>query len=71
MPTKLSKNVLCTEERLSHVDILEDWKISPRDLKVMDKNLGAGQFGVVKQGLYTPQNGDPENVAIKMLKGNE
>ncbi|XP_028394333.1 tyrosine-protein kinase receptor Tie-1-like isoform X2 [Dendronephthya gigantea] len=53
-----------------YVDILEDWEISPRDLKVLNKNLGAGHFGVVKQGLYKPQNGDPERVAVKMLKEN-
>ncbi|XP_028394324.1 ephrin type-B receptor 1-B-like isoform X2 [Dendronephthya gigantea] len=53
-----------------YVHVLKDWEISPNDLKVLDKNLGAGQFGVVKQGLYTPQNGEPEKVAIKMLKEN-
>ncbi|XP_028393591.1 proto-oncogene tyrosine-protein kinase receptor Ret-like [Dendronephthya gigantea] len=53
-----------------YADVLEDWEISPNDLKVLNKKLGAGQFGVVKQGLYTPRNGDSEKVAIKMLKEN-
>ncbi|XP_028413614.1 proto-oncogene tyrosine-protein kinase receptor Ret-like [Dendronephthya gigantea] len=48
----------------------QDWEIPPNDLQVLDKNLGAGLFGVVKQGLYKPKNCDPENVAVKGLREN-
>ncbi|XP_028394194.1 angiopoietin-1 receptor-like isoform X2 [Dendronephthya gigantea] len=67
---ELKTHVNIVAESHTRVDILKDWEISPNDLKVLDKNLGAGQFGVVKQGLYTPKNSDPEKVAIKMLREN-
>ena len=55
---------------MSYVVLLKDWEISPSHLKVQDRSLGAGQFGIVKQGLYTPcEKSDPEIVAVKMLKG--
>ncbi len=57
-------------EELSYIVILGDWEISAARLKLEPKQLGAGQFGIVKQGLYTPSsNVDPEVVAVKMLKG--
>jgi hypothetical protein len=49
--------------------LLEDWEIAPDDLKILDKKLGGGQFGIVMQGLLTTAKGDPEVVAVKMLKG--
>jgi hypothetical protein len=50
--------------------ILKDWELSPSHLKLLDKKLGAGQFGMVKEGLYTSsENSNPEVVAVKMLKG--
>ena len=58
-------------ESISYITVLEDWEISPNNLKLLNKKLGAGQFGVVKKGQYTPANGDPVNVAVKMLKGTE
>jgi hypothetical protein len=55
---------------IPYVDILKDWEIAPNKLKILDKKLGAGQFGIVKQGLYTPsENVDLVDVAVKMLKG--
>jgi hypothetical protein len=37
---------------------------------VLDRTLGAGKFGIVKHGLYTPSENDgPLDVAVKMLKG--
>ena len=57
---------------ISYVNILKEWEIPPYNLKILDKKLGAGQFGIVKQGLYTPpETGDPEDVAVKMVKGKE
>lgn len=50
--------------------LLEDWEITADHLKLLDKKLGEGQFGIVKRGLLTTENGDPEDVAVKTLKGN-
>ena len=55
---------------ISYVTVLKDWEISPNCLHLLGKTLGAGQFGIVKQGSYTaPGNDNPELVAVKMLKG--
>ena len=54
---------------LSYVAVLEDWEIAPDNLKLLDKKLGKGKFGIVRQGLLTPRKGDPEIVAVKTLKG--
>ena len=51
--------------------MLKEWEILPSQLKVEKRSLGAGQFGIVKQGFYTSGKGDPVMVAIKMLKGTE
>ena len=37
---------------------------------MLEITLGRGTFGIVKEGLLTTGNGDPEVVAVKMLKGN-
>ena len=59
-------------EEISYVVLLKDWEISPSHLKLQEKTLGAGQFGIVKQGLYTPsENCDAEIVAVKMLKSTK
>ena len=50
---------------------MEDWDVAPEKLKLLDKKLGEGQFGIVKQGLLTTEKDDPEIVAAKMLKGTE
>ena len=44
-------------------------EIAPDNLKLLDKTLGEGQFGIVKQGLLTTVDGDSEVVAVKTLKG--
>ena len=44
-------------------------EIAPDNLKLLDKILGEGQFGIVKQGLLTTVDGDSEVVAVKTLKG--
>ena len=54
---------------LSYVEVLEDWGITPDNFKILDKKLGEGQFGIVRQGLLTTGKGDPEIVAVKTLKG--
>ena len=59
------------EESISYIVLLEDWEIAPDKLKLLDKKLGGGQFGIVKQGLLTTEKGDPEIVAVKMLKSTE
>ena len=48
-----------------------DWEITPDNLNVLEKPLGKGQFGIVKQGLLTTGEGDLEVVAVKMLKGKK
>jgi hypothetical protein len=47
------------------------WEITPDSLKVLEINLGKGQFGIVKQGLLTTGVSDSEVVAVKMLKGKK
>ena len=56
---------------LPYVVVLEDWEIAPGKLKLLDKKLGEGQFGIVRQGLLTNRKGDSEVVAVKTLKGTE
>ena len=51
--------------------LLENWDIPPDNLKLIDKKLGGGQFGIVKQGLLTTGKGDPELVAVKTVKGTQ
>ena len=48
---------------------MEDWEISPSKLKLLDKKLGDGQFGIVRQAILTGDKGGPEKVAVKTLKG--
>ena len=68
---KTSNSILESDEQeeLSYVVLLKDWEISPSRLKLTDKKLGSGLFGIVKQGLYTSKNSTSEIVAVKMLKG--
>ena len=56
---------------LPYVVVLEDWEIAPNNLKLLDKKLGEGQFGIVKQGLLKTGKGDSEVIAVKTLKGTE
>ena len=59
-------------EKISYITLLEDWQIFPDHLLVLNKTLGSGKFGIVKQGIYMPfKEGDPEKVAVKMLKGEQ
>ncbi|XP_028401197.1 proto-oncogene tyrosine-protein kinase receptor Ret-like [Dendronephthya gigantea] len=59
------------QETVDYIIVLQDWEISPNSLVVMDINLGEGQFGIVKQGVWThPASGKPEDVAVKMLREN-
>ena len=51
--------------------MLENWEIAPANLKLLDKKLGEGKFGVVRQGLLTTRGGDSEIVAVKTLKGTK
>ena len=56
---------------LSYVAVLEDWEIAQENLKLLDKKLGEGQFGIVRQGLLTTGEGHSEVVAVKTLKGTK
>lgn len=56
-------------EEICYVTLLEDWEIRSDHLTLLNKKLGEGQFGIVKQGLLTTGKGDPEVVAVKTLKG--
>ncbi|XP_028419117.1 fibroblast growth factor receptor 4-like [Dendronephthya gigantea] len=62
------KQDVAMEESISYIVLLESWEIAPDKLKLLDKKLGGGQFGIVKQGLLTIDKKDPEIVAVKMLK---
>ena len=63
--------ILDLPEEVSYIVLLEDWEIAPDKLTILDKKLGGGQFGIVRQGLLTTGKGDPEVVAVKTLKGKE
>ena len=56
---------------LLYVVALKDWEIAPDNLKLLDKKLGEGHFGIVRQGLLTTRKDNPEVVAVKTLKGTE
>ena len=64
----LSGSLHCLEEN-SYIALLEDWEIAPSKLKLLDKKLGGGKFGIVRKGLLTIETGSPEAVAVKTLKG--
>ena len=51
--------------------LLEGWEISPSKLKLLDKKLGEGKFGIVRKGLLTSEIGSREAVAVKTLKGEK
>ncbi|XP_028411588.1 uncharacterized protein LOC114534348 isoform X2 [Dendronephthya gigantea] len=50
-------------EEISYVTLLKDWEISPNQLHIMEKTLGAGQFGIVKQASYTA----PGTIMLSLL----
>ena len=54
---------------LLYIVLLENWEVPLENLTLLDKKLGGGQFGIVKQGLLTTGKGDPEIVAVKTVKG--
>ena len=64
----LSSSFHCLEEN-SYITLLEDWEIAPSKLKLLDKKLRGGKFGIVRKGLLTSETGSPEVVAVKTLKG--
>ena len=56
-------------EELLYIVLLEDWEIASNKLKLLDKKLGEGKFGIVRMGLLTSEEGNPEAVAVKTFKG--
>ena len=58
-----------TSFQISYVEVLEYWDTPPDYLKLQDKKLGGGQFGIVKQGLLTTKDCETEVVAVKTVKG--
>ena len=56
-------------DEISYIVLLEDWEISPSKLKLLDRKLGGGQFGIVRQAIFTGDKGEPETVAVKTVKG--
>ena len=66
---KLGQIFLEVPEALSYIVLLKDWEILPKNLKLLDKKLGEGQFGIVMQGLLTTGEGDSVVVAVKTVKG--
>lgn len=61
--------VLDNPEEVSYIVLLDDWEILRENIIILEKKLGGGQFGIVKQGLYSSGKNEPELVAVKMLKG--
>ena len=64
----LNYSIHFSEINLLYIAILEDWEIAPSKLKLLDKKLGGGKFGIVRKGLLTSETGSPEAVAVKTLK---
>ena len=56
-------------EEISYIVLLDDWEILRDNLTILEKKLGGGQFGIVKQGLFSKDKNESEIVAVKMLKG--
>ncbi|XP_028416161.1 fibroblast growth factor receptor 1-like [Dendronephthya gigantea] len=53
------------------VAVNRNWEICLDRLQILNETLGSGQFGIVKQGLYTSlQEEKHKKVAVKMLKEN-
>ena len=71
LPTDFTRPNLILEfsAEISYIVLLEDWEISPSKLKLLDKKLGGGQFGIVRQAIFTGDKGEPETVAVKTVKG--
>ena len=63
-------SILVESQELSYISVLENWDIAPHNLKLLGKKLGGGRFGIVKQGLLTTKEGEPQVVAVKTVKGN-
>ena len=61
--------ILYVLEEISYIALLEDWEIAPSKLKLLDKKLGGGKFGIVRKGLLASETDSPEAVAVKTLKG--
>ena len=61
--------MILDEENLSYVVLLDKWDIAPYNLTILDKKLGEGRFGIVKQGLLKTEGNDHAVVAVKTLKG--
>ena len=56
-------------DEISYIVLLEDWEIWPSKLKLLNKKLGGGLFGIVRQAIFTGDKGEPETVAVKTVKG--
>ena len=69
--TKYKNVKIFLEVIVSYVTVLEDWNIAPDNLILLNKKLGEGQFGIVRQGLLTTGECDSEIVAVKTLKGTK
>ena len=68
---RVNRNIFTTLhflEEILYIAILKDWEIMPSKLKLLDKKLGGGKFGIVRKGLLTNETGSPEAVAVKALK---
>ena len=69
--TKYKNVKIFLEVIVSYVTVLEDWNIAPDNLILLNKKLGEGQFGIVRQELLTTGKCDSEIVAVKTLKGTK
>jgi hypothetical protein len=66
----LEQNKLkCGEDSIEMSELPKRWREIPRDILVLGKELGSGQFGVVFKGFLREKGEDEEvSCAVKMLK---
>ncbi|XP_022781145.1 fibroblast growth factor receptor homolog 1-like [Stylophora pistillata] len=62
--------VVDNETYLEQMGSDRNWELPRERLKITEKKLGEGEFGVVRKGIYTRRDGQKLPVAVKMLKDN-
>ena len=65
----VENEVVDNETYLKDMGINGNWEIPREKLKILEENLGGGEFGVVRKGIYLREDGKDLPVAVKMLKG--
>ena len=68
-PSSGGDEVVDNETYLIQMGINRNWEIPRERLEITEDELGGGEFGVVRKGIYLRTNGQKLPVAVKMLKG--